>query len=478
MIFELFGSAFTAVYNEKVLAGLGRELKQTGRLHASGRKEALAAIKRFNRIGHEQRLDNILIGATAALREAEDAPEFIEKVRAETGLDITAVSGDEEARLTALGLVAAEPRAKGVAADLGGASLELIKVNRSKVGPGVSYKVGPFQMLGGKLSGEKELDAPGLKDRINRAMDQSDPEFKTGQNLYLIGGAWRNLASIHQQRHLYPLRTLQAYELMPGAAQDLARWAYGPGQADLLNWPDIPQRRAETLPYSGLLLDILLERLRPAKIIISTFGLRQGLIYNALPDELRQRDALLDGCRDLARGNLQGQGFARPLWDFLTPINDHCPAVFDRDNENRIRLAACYLAGIGKGLHPDYRAELVFDDVLYAPLSGLTHKERAYLALILFHSYTSKRNYPNPGAMNLLLSLKERQAAFIYGSAMRLGVVASGRSAALLDPFTLRANHKTLTLIAEPDFQELVTERVTHRLGKLATLLGLKAETI
>ncbi len=478
VIFELFGAAFTAVYNEKVLAGLGRELTQTGRLHKNGRQEALAAIKRFNRIAQEQGLDDLIVGATAALRIADDAPEFIDQVKTDTGIDISPVSGDEEARLTALGLIAAEPRASGIAADLGGASLELIKVDHGEVGQGVSYKVGPFQMLGGRLSRQGQLNATDLKQKIVSVIESSNKSFEPGQILYLIGGAWRNLAGIHQTRHLYPLRTLQAYELMPGAAQDLARWAYGVGHTDLLNWPGIAQRRLETLPYSGILLDVLLERLNPKKIVISTSGLRQGLIYNALPENLRKRDALLDGCRDLARGNLQGQGFARPLWEFLTPVNPFCPAVFETENENRLRLAACYLVGIGKGLHPDYRAELVFDDVLYAPLSGLTHKERAYLALILFHSYTSKRNYPNAPAMNLLLSLKEREAAFIYGSAMRLGVVASGRSATLLEKFALRANPQTLSLIVEPDYHELITERVTHRLNKLGNLLNRKTETI
>ena len=476
VIFELFGAAFTAVYNEKVLAGLGRELTNTGRLHPGGRIEALDAIRRFKLISETQGLDNILVGATAALRIAEDAPEFIREVKAQTGLDISPVSGDEEARLTALGLIAAEPRAKGIAADLGGASLELITVGKSKAGHGVSYPVGPFPIMGDNLASEAEIDVPAIKDRILSIIEDAGVEFEKKKTLYLIGGAWRNLAGIHQRRHLYPLLTLQAYQLMPGAAQDLARWAYGPGRADLLNWPDVPQRRAETLPYSGILLDVLLKWLKPKKVVISTSGLRQGLVYSAMPKHLRKRDALLDGCRDLARGNLQGLGFAQPLLRFLEPINGLCPAVFDDGNEYRIRQAACHLVGIGKGLHPDYRAELVFQDVLYAPLSGLTHKERAYLALILYHSYSSKRTYPNPEAMNLLLSLREREAAYIYGSAIRLGVVVSARTPDLLDKAHLQANKKNLILSVDPDHRDLMTERVKHRLSKLGNSLGLRSD--
>ena len=477
VIFELFGAAFTPVYNEKVLAGLGRELSVTGRLHPAGRKEALAAIRRFCRIGAAQALDDILVGATAALRMAEDAAEFISAVKEKTGLDISPVSGQDEARLTALGLIAAEPRASGIAADLGGASLELIKVNKGQVGQGVSYPIGPFQIVGNDLSLTSDFDPEQIAQKVIAQIDSQPAEFEPGQTLYLIGGAWRNLAGVHQRRHLYPLKTLQAYTLMPGAALDLARWATGPGREDLLRWPGISQRRAETLPYSGLMLKILLERLKPSEVRISTSGLRQGLVYDGMPDDLKIRDALLDGCRDLARGNLQGQHFAQPLMRFLEPISNILPSVFDPDNEMRIRQAACHLAGIGKGLHPDYRAELVFTDVLYAPLSGLTHKERAYLALTLYYSYTSDENYPNAPAMTLLLTLREREAARIYGNAIRLAVVASGRSPDILQAFEISHKDDRLVLSVKPDHRELMTERVRTRLSKLGSLVGMKTKS-
>lgn len=475
VIYELFGAAFTAVYNEKVLAGLGRDLRTTGQLSRKGRAEALQAIRRFKLIAEAQVLDRILIGATAAMRDATDAPDFIREVKRETGWDIAPVSGKEEARLTALGLIAAEPRASGIAADLGGASLELIDVSDGAVGARTSLPIGPFQIIGDDLSADR-FDVEAVRAKLATALDSANLTLSPGQTLYLIGGAWRNLAGIHQERHLYPLRTLQAYEFMPGAARDLARWAYGPGRFDVLNWPGIAQRRCETLPFSGLLLDMLLDRFNPPNIIISTSGLRAGLIYDAMPDHLRARDALLDGCRDLARGNLQGLHFADPLFEFLEPLSDTISKAFGPENEARLRLAACHLVGIGKGLHPDYRADLVFDEVLYAPLAGLTHKERAYLALILFHSYTHSTTTPNKNAIHLLLSLKERELARIYGTAMRLAVVASGRSPDLLKNIHLKIENETLSLCVEKSGEALMTERVAYRLAKLGQLLNLNTD--
>lgn len=476
VIYELYGAAFTAIYNEKVLAGLGRDLRATGQLSPSGKIEALESIQRFKLIAQAQNLDRVLVGATAALRMASDAKEFIAEVKAVTGMDITPVSGKEEARLTALGLIAAQPRANGLAADLGGASLELIEVSNGMVNPGISLPIGPFQVAGHSLSEENPGNEDEIRQKILEHIKKADLSRVKEQPLYLIGGAWRNLAGIHQTRHLYPMRTLQAYTLMPGAARDLARWAYGAGRMDVLNWPGIAKRRAETLPYGGMLLDILLTELNPPEIIISTTGLREGLVYDSLPDSLKSRDSLLDGCQDLATGSLQGRNFSDPLLEFLSPINDCLPHAFKADNEMRLRRAACQLVGIGKGLHPDYRASLVFEDVLYAPLSGLTHKERAYLALILFHSYTSDHDTPNDAAIKLLLSMHERKAARIYGTAIRLGIVASGRTPELLQAFSLNYENKTLALKIDTSHYALVTERVTHRLKKFANLLGKNIE--
>lgn len=471
VIYELFGAAFSPVYNEKVLAGLGRDLSTTGRLSEVGKQEALAAISRFRTIAEAQSLDQVLIGATAALRVAEDAGEFIALVEQETGLNISPVSGEQEAFLTAQGLVAAQPNAHGVAADLGGASLELIRINHGEVSKGISYPIGPFRVVGRDLSLSADFDAEAMRGTILDHLETQKFPKNGSETLYLIGGAWRNLAGVHQKRHLYPMKTLQAYELMPGAAQDLARWAYGEGRQDLLSWPGINQRRAETLPYSGLMLDVLLNYLKPSKIVISTTGLREGLVRANMPDSLKKRDALLDGCRDLARGNLQGMYFAAPLYDFLRPLDSILPQVLDSESEDRLRKAAFHLVGIGKGLHPDYRAELVFEDVLYAPLAGLNHKERAYLALILFHSYTGKQKTSNQPAINLLLTQRERHAALILGSAIRLAVVASGRSPKLLKQLSVRADNGILIISAKAAWNNVLTERVVHRLKILAQLL-------
>jgi len=205
--------------------------------------------------------------------------------------------------------------------------------------------------------------------------------------------------------------------------------------------------------------------------------LREGLIYDSLPETIKSRNALIDGCRDFAHGNLQSQNFAMPVFEFLSGIAGKLPSCFEVENETRLRRAACHLVGIGKGLNEEYQAGLVFDDVFYAPLADLTHKERAYLSLILFSSFTKSPVTPNDAAIHALLNVKERKAARCFGAAIRLAVVASARSNMLLGAFDLSVKKERLLLSVRPDYQDLITQRVILRLRKLAELMELEYET-
>ncbi|WP_409432568.1 Ppx/GppA family phosphatase [Litorimonas sp. RW-G-Af-16] len=473
VIYQTFGAHFTPVFNEKILAGLGRDLRVTGRLSVKGREDCLQAILRFQRIAKARDISKLLIGATAALRVAEDASEYLAQIKEATGLMITPISGTEEARLSAMGLLAADTRREGLAADLGGASLELVHIKARKIGESVSLPLGPFDVVEGPLSDIMPGDMSALSIKIDAELDQQAASLFKADTLFLIGGAWRNLAAVHQQRTLYPLRTLQDYRLDLAAAKGLAEWGSGEGAASLLDWSGLRKARAETLPYAALVLDRLLARVQPSSIVISMAGLREGLVQEALPEAVQGRDAFFDGLRDFAFGALQAEEFGDPLFEFLTPMLDLLPQMLDSHGDNRRMVkAACLLAGLGKNLHPEYRPELVFNDVLYAPVAGLTHEERAFLALSLFRSYAAKRACPNARAIETLLSDDQRDFAAIIGEAIRLAIVATGRSSGLLSAFRLKTKGDQLILSVEAGEQALITDQVMFRLKRLATLLG------
>ena len=402
------------------------------------------------------------------MREAEDAADFIKDIRRHTGLNVVPISGKEEARLSALGLLSGDPDAAGLAADLGGASLELIQIDDQKPGKRISLPLGPFDAVGRDL---RKADYKALIPEIDAGLADLPAAFSDMKTLYLIGGAWRNLTAIHMNRSLYPLKTMQNYALDPLDAALLARWAYNEGRKQLFNWPGLRLRRAETLPYSGLLLERLIRVVQPRRIEVSLTGLREGLVFDHLPKSVQARDALLDGCRDFASGFLQSELFGPPLMAFVEAITDLLPTAFNKRTDRRLRQAACLLAGLGKNLHPDYRAELIFEDVLYAPISGLSHPERVWLALTLFRSVSRNRKPPNVPAVDRLLNEDQIAAAGALGDVIRLAIVATGRTPDLVD--ALHLSNEEGELVLRSDVPDLMTEQVEFQLRKLADRLAL-----
>ena len=478
VIYDIFGAHFTPVYNEKVLAGLGRDLRKTGRLSESGKRKCRKALARFSHIIAARALPAPLVGATAALRVAEDAPDFVASILHETGLDISPISGEEEARLAAMGLLSSNDRREGIGADLGGASLELMRIDASLKKDsadvqGISLPLGPIDAIGGDLSELRTEDYAARIEDLDAALAKA-PEYLDGEDiLYLVGGAWRNLASIHQQRDDYPMRTLQGYRLSADAAEELAHWAWTDGMDEVLNWSGMRKARAETLPYAGLMLERLLKRFSPKHVVISMAGLREGLVWNTFSEQIKSRDALIDGCRDFARGFVQAEHFGPPLYRFLSPLLPAIPRGFGEQEDARLLQAACHLAGLGKNLHPDHRAELVFENVLYAPVAGLSHAERAFLSLSLFRTYTAKRKPPAAGLIDALLSESQRHTAACIGEAIRLGIVVTGRTPSLLNDFELEVKGTELHLSCQPDRDAMITDQVRYRLAKLSKLLDL-----
>ncbi|MEP1230955.1 MAG: Ppx/GppA phosphatase family protein [Litorimonas sp.] len=472
VIYDVFGAHFTPVYNEKILAGLGRDLKITGRLSESGKRACLQGLQRFYRIARARNLPQLLISATAAMRVAKDASDFLNDIYARTGLKIDPISGAEEARLAGMGLIAGDVRRHGLAADLGGASLELMQVANGQIGKTISLPFGPFDVVGSDLRQIKPAQYSRIGEQIDDGLRPLPPELIYTDTLYLIGGAWRNLAAVHQQRTLYPMRTLQAYQMSADEAQSLAHWAYNDGIDTVLNWSGMRRARAETLPYAGLMLEKLLALTDAKRVVISIAGLREGMVFDTFSPAVQTRDAMLDGCVDFAYGAEQEKNFGEPLFEFMKRVTSGLSVMFDEASDIRLYKAACLLAGIGKNLHPDYRAELVFDDILYAPIAGLTHQERAFLALIIFRSFTYKRAVPNKLVIKSILSEEQIKTARLIGGIIRLAIVATGRSVDLLGEFVLYIDDDILTLSVAQEEVALMTEQVIFRLERLGQFMG------
>ena len=114
VLYRLEGRAVWTVFNEKILAGLGRDLATTGKLSPEGVDAALAALTRFKALIDALAPDAVFAAATAAVREASDGLAFCDRVAEETGITLRVLTGEEEARYAALGVLAGAPNSNGL----------------------------------------------------------------------------------------------------------------------------------------------------------------------------------------------------------------------------------------------------------------------------------------------------------------------------------------------------------------------------
>lgn len=470
--YRLEGRAIWTVFNEKVLAGLGRGVGAAGRLDPEGAALALAAITRFAAMLDGGPATTVFTAATAAIREASDGPAFVAEVRARTGLRLRILSGEEEARYAALGVLAGMPGAEGLVGDLGGSSLELTRLGGAQAHEGVSLALGPFA-LG---AGAGPLDVDAVRRRIERRLARVQVDHR-GETLHAVGGAWRNLALLHMRLSGYPLAIVHGYGLSAREAVEAARYVVRQPKA-LERMDGVSKKRSETLPYAALVLDALVERSEVQRVEFSAYGVREGLLYEAMSPGLRAQDPLLAGCDALARRHGVVQDLGPRLADWLRPLFSPATAAFPGDREQVLLAAAAALADVGARLHPDHRADLVADNVLRAPLAGLNHPERAFLAQAAFARYSAAETPPSAVLAERLLSGEQRRRARAVGAALRLAVELSGRNPALLARASIGLERRGVVLSVEPGWSgRLLTEQTRKRLATLAAVLGRDAVT-
>lgn len=467
VMYRVEGRAIWTVFNEKVLAGLGRDLSRTGKLSPQGVALAMAALRRFRLVLDGAKDVKVHAVATAAVRDAKDGKAFIARIKAETGLKVRILSGEEEARYSALGVCAGIPRAEGVVGDLGGSSLELISLNKGAPSEGITLPLGPLAL------GAPDFDPDAVRAIAAERLKSVQARFK-GSCFYAVGGAWRNLALLHMRLIGYPLAVVQQYEMTAEEALSTARLMGAQSRSSLDRIEGMSRKRAETLPFAALVLEALIERFGFTRIVISAYGVREGILFETLPERLRGREPLVEGCAALGarQGVAEALGPALEAW--LAPLWKALPPVFEPDRQRVLLAAACRLADMGARLHPDHRADLVFDQVLRAPVAGQTHPERAFLAAAAFARHTS-HPFREAELLERVLSPERLQRARALGAAMRLGCDLSGRSPPLLASATLKKVGDELCLTARRDQSDLfLGDHTTKRLNALAQALELR----
>lgn len=453
-------------FNEKILCGLGRDLAESGHLHPEGRARALSALKRFDLLAREMSLTSLTIVATAAVREASDGQDFANEVAKLTGMQMQIIPGDEEARLSAQGVLLGCPGAHGLVCDIGGSSMELAEIGNNRVGRRVTSPLGPFRLQ--QVKGGKK----GLRNHISQTLKElRDQVGADHRALYLVGGSWRALARLDMERRGYPLKVLHEYEMTPKSIRKTIDWIQDQGLKKLRDQTGISPQRIALVPLAAVVLRQLLQVFRPKEIYISSYGIREGVLFDQMPDELRSRDPLIEASRHLEIAGARAPGFGWQLYAFLYPLFRNAHA-----DRKRLIRAACLLHDINWRAHPDYRSESCFNTATRANLGGLDHKGRVFLGLALMNRYKTSGAASRLTPVLQLLSDDEIKQAIVLGRAMRFGAMFSAQSPAAAAELRYFPKKKLLELILQPQAKALFGEIAEQRFQSLAKTLGVETK--
>ncbi|MFV0358298.1 Ppx/GppA family phosphatase [Tropicimonas sp.] len=448
-------------FNEKVMAGLGAGMDRTGKLNPEGRTRALAAINRFVALARGMGILPLTAVATAAVRMAGDGPEFCAEVESATGLKLHVIDGDEEARLSAQGVLLGWPRGAGLVCDIGGSSMELARIADGRVWERATTPLGPLRlqtMPGGRKTRHREIKA--LVGDLHTKIERHD-------RLYLVGGSWRAIARLDMVRRDYPLSVLHAYQMTPKSARATLDWIEKQDLEALRPRAGLSAARIGLVPIAGEVLRRLLSTFGIRAITTSGFGIREGLLYEKMPHRIRSRDPLIEVARyaEVTSARLPGSG--RLLYDFVEPLFRHPHA------DKRWIKAACLMHDVNWRAHPEYRADVCFDSSTRGNLSGIDHPGRVFLGLALAYRYRNAG--PDPYLAPLLTLLDDRliREAEVLGKAMRFGAMFSFANPDGMGKLRYRPKKRTLELCLPADSAPLYGEVAAARFDSLARALGV-----
>jgi len=291
--------SFVAYGQQSVLAKVGEGLDQTGFLGAKPVRRTLKALKQFRAIVDLEHSKHVLPVATSAVREAGNREEFLKQAYHETGFKFKVLSEKEEAVYAFEGAKSATRVHAGLFFDLGGGSLEMVIYSEPTIKKILSVPLGGLRLtdLYAKPDGSfTKKNYARMRKRILELLPEKK-HLPASKNLELVGvgGSVRAIARYDQMRRQYPLNKLHNYSMKKNAVESAHRALRRMTLRTIRKNPAIGQERSQSIIAGSLVVHLLMEKVGFRKLIVSTHGLRDGVLSAFLESPSSYRQGLLDG---------------------------------------------------------------------------------------------------------------------------------------------------------------------------------------
>jgi len=442
------------VIDEKAECHLAEGLALNGYFKKENLERAYENIRRFAALLDISKIDERYIIATSACREALDAKEFIFEVEKILNAKVSVISGEEEAKLSAEGVLVEMPDADGVVADLGGGSLELSLVSESKISKCMSFKLGYHTMLDIEMS--KKFNPNQMQKYLIAALAKANVYQEKGvKTLYLVGGRWKRIARLYMAAQDYPLKIISNYEVSSAEIKEFLKL----------------ENVFSALRLTALLLTTLLKITGVKKVVFCTSGIREGYIYSLLKNKVKESDPLVEAVLKItklkAKESLKrAKEISRWVESFeLIDIK----AAYNHASRSELRIDFHKMIFVSSLLiqaflfnNKEQKSIAVFDYLINLNLPYLSHPERVFLAYVLFTCLAANKTNKDVKKYLSLLDFHIQKKAKKIGYLIRLAIYLSPRDSKVLNKIKLCYETGVLRLASDKLNTDLFTGTTLH----------------
>ena len=451
------------LFNERANCRLGEGVGDDCMLREERIEVALATLSRFAKILGNMGILKVHAVATAAVRRAKNAEQFIGPAATLLNHEISVLSQKDEAYHVARGLTLNMPRATGLVADLGGGSIEVIKLSDGVITQSASFDFG-------HLSDVK-------RSQINAAFDAKEwISAAKPKRLYGVGGSFRAFASAYIKQSGYPLPVLHGLNIPTKAARSLLA-AFTHRSPEL---GGVPLGRQKTMPMAAKIIDCLLDHCRAKEIYTSGTSIRDGVLAERELNDDECADFLQVVCVEISKACHRFANVPDSLFRLLLPLVGSFANVAGKSHKSRrqkferLLLAACLLSDLCWNEHEDIRGDIGARRVLGLPVNCVSHKERIWLATAIYHRYVgNKTNKSRPPELGSFLGRKRQSEATTIGLGLRFALMFSGGTASCLNYLSLTNDAGILTLHVKEQGRSLLDNHTRRRFAQLAESASL-----
>jgi exopolyphosphatase/guanosine-5'-triphosphate,3'-diphosphate pyrophosphatase len=407
---------------------IGEGMAATHELGEKPISRALATMDVFSHFARASGLadDEVDAVATSAIRDAENAESFLKPARKRSGLAVRVLSREEEARYGYLAAVNSTTLADGCVLDLGGGSLQLVRVVGRLETEALSWRLGAVRMTERFLPdpdkpGKRAMDR--LRAHVAQKLERAEWLPRAGDRIVGLGGTVRNLAVAAQRAAELPSFGVQGFVISREALDDLVEHLASMTPAERRGVPGIKPARADLILAGALVVQTVLEVGGFSGIETTEAGLREGVFFERFLDS--GDVALFDDVRRASVMNLAAQYHVDPahtehvaklalgLFDDLAAAGLHPGDAVERE----LLWAGSVLHDIGMTIDYDDHHKHSHYLILNAGLPGFSPTEVAVIAQAARYH---RKGMPDPGILAPLFGKRDVERLHRLATLLRL----------------------------------------------------------